>query len=415
LTAPDLPADMAKWARIHRAGGLSLAGDPESGVASLAGLPADPRQVPTARLDELWVRGSLRVWAGELKAAHEDLRERLEENAELLRHPYSLIRLGYLAVVEYRLGHWDSSLAHADSAASLIADADQVWLLAFGNAVAVVVLAARGRWDEAARHLSEAWRAARITDDRGSINFAANAAVHLAACRGDPNMVVEAAAPIRFATGGAQVGGILTWHIEYASALVSLRRFDEASELLDRMSAQADTRHLPFLQAGVARVRAELAAALRRVDQAQQYFEAADSIGSTVVEPFDHARTRLAYGSFLRRIGERRQAAERLRLARATFHQLKASPFLDRCAGELAACGFSASDAPQPHHLLTPQELAVARLVVSGRTNREVAAQLVLSVKTVGYHLSNIYTKYGVRSRTELAATLQRERSGVTA
>ena len=56
--------------------------------------------------------------------------------------------------------------------------------------------------------------------------------------------------------------------------------------------------------------------------------------------------------------------------------------------------------------MLTPQERAVARLVCAGRTNREVAAELVLSVKTVGYHLGNAYAKLGVNSRTQLAVRL---------
>ena len=66
------------------------------------------------------------------------------------------------------------------------------------------------------------------------------------------------------------------------------------------------------------------------------------------------------------------------------------------------------SDRPRPktrdYSALTPQELAVARLVVSGMTNREIATELMISTKTVEYHLSNVYAKLGVRSRSELRA-----------
>ena len=78
-----------------------------------------------------------------------------------------------------------------------------------------------------------------------------------------------------------------------------------------------------------------------------------------------------------------------------------------RCDAELAACGAPIDAAGHaPADLLTPQERAVTQLVCAGRTNREVAAELYLSVKTVGYHLGNAYAKLGVNSRTQLAARL---------
>ena len=92
-------------------------------------------------------------------------------------------------------------------------------------------------------------------------------------------------------------------------------------------------------------------------------------------------------------------------MARADFQQLGARPFVQRIDQELAACGLT----PAPRSsltasTLTPQEVAVARLVASGRTNREVAGELALSVKTVEYHLGHVFTKLGVASRSQLAA-----------
>jgi DNA-binding NarL/FixJ family response regulator len=87
--------------------------------------------------------------------------------------------------------------------------------------------------------------------------------------------------------------------------------------------------------------------------------------------------------------------------------RLGAEAHLDRLQTELAACGLEGSRTSRPERLsLTPQELAVARLVCRGMSNREVAAELVLSVKTIGYHLGNVYSKLGVNSRTQLAAKL---------
>ena len=95
-------------------------------------------------------------------------------------------------------------------------------------------------------------------------------------------------------------------------------------------------------------------------------------------------------------------AADLLDQAITRPEALGAAPFLERARRERAGCGLS------PHrggfaHQLTPAEVAVAALVAAGRTNREVASELVLSIKTIESHLGRIYTKLGVRSRVELA------------
>ena len=78
---------------------------------------------------------------------------------------------------------------------------------------------------------------------------------------------------------------------------------------------------------------------------------------------------------------------------------------MQRCEAELSACGLApAARKTRDYTALTPQELAVTRLVVSGMTNREVAEELMLSTKTVEFHLGHVYTKLGIRTRSELRA-----------
>ena len=121
--------------------------------------------------------------------------------------------------------------------------------------------------------------------------------------------------------------------------------------------------------------------------------------------PYERALIELEHGRFLRRAGERRAASALLLAAHARFLDVGASPALARCEQELAACGLTPSARKtRDYSALTPQELAVARLVVSGMTNREIATELMVSTKTVEYHLSNVYAKLGVRSRSELRA-----------
>jgi DNA-binding CsgD family transcriptional regulator len=119
--------------------------------------------------------------------------------------------------------------------------------------------------------------------------------------------------------------------------------------------------------------------------------------------PFPAARLEHAYGSLLRRTGARRGAVEHLRRAHDGLSSLGATPFVADCEAELAACGLQAPAADTSGVLqLTPAEQAVARLVSQGLTNREAAAQLYVSPKTVDYHLGHIYAKLGITSRREL-------------
>jgi DNA-binding CsgD family transcriptional regulator len=122
---------------------------------------------------------------------------------------------------------------------------------------------------------------------------------------------------------------------------------------------------------------------------------------------FETARTQLAYGARLRRARRRVDARPPLRAALATFEELGAVRWADLAATELAATGAAIRRRePSGVRTLTPQELRVSLLLGEGRTTREVAAALFLSPKTVEYHLRKVYTKLGIRSRTELADQL---------
>ena len=122
------------------------------------------------------------------------------------------------------------------------------------------------------------------------------------------------------------------------------------------------------------------------------------------VPPFERARTELAYGEFLRRRGRRTEARGHLRNALATFEGLGTPLWADRARAELAATGLTARKRdPSTLDTLTPQELRIARLVAAGASNRDVAAQLFLSPRTIEYHLHHVFLKLGVSSRVELA------------
>ncbi|MBO9532631.1 MAG: helix-turn-helix domain-containing protein [Solirubrobacteraceae bacterium] len=121
--------------------------------------------------------------------------------------------------------------------------------------------------------------------------------------------------------------------------------------------------------------------------------------------PFEEARARLAYGQRLRRANRRADARAHLESALATFEALGAEPWAERARRELGASGQGVRRAAaHQRDELTLQERQVAALVAAGASNKEAAGELFLSPKTIETHLSRVYRKLGVSSRTQLAA-----------
>jgi DNA-binding CsgD family transcriptional regulator len=146
-----------------------------------------------------------------------------------------------------------------------------------------------------------------------------------------------------------------------------------------------------------------LALVAESADASAQHYEEALRLHQLGGGAFDLARTQLLYGELLRRERKRREARTLLRAAMAGFEHVGAAPWAQRASVELRATGESVgrrdeNAAPR----LTPQELQIARLVADGRSNKDIAAQLFLSHRTVEYHLSKVFTKLGIGSRMEL-------------
>jgi DNA-binding CsgD family transcriptional regulator len=119
--------------------------------------------------------------------------------------------------------------------------------------------------------------------------------------------------------------------------------------------------------------------------------------------PFNKARTLLLLGEHLRRERRRAEARSHLRRAVEVFQDLGASPWEKRARAELRATGETARKRePSTLTQLTPQQVQIVRLVAQGATNKEAAAQLFLSPRTVDYHLRNVFAKLGISSRAEL-------------
>jgi DNA-binding CsgD family transcriptional regulator len=177
---------------------------------------------------------------------------------------------------------------------------------------------------------------------------------------------------------------------------------DRAAEPLARFAAWAGATGQPWADAVLHRCRALVASA----PEAEDHYLRALRQHAVSGRPFEHARTALLYGEWLRRHRRGTDARAHLRAALALFDRTAARPWADRARAELRAAGeptAPGASAPDQLTLLTAQELQVVRLAASGATNRDIAAQLFISPRTVSHHLYRAFPKLGVTNRTSLA------------
>jgi DNA-binding CsgD family transcriptional regulator len=195
--------------------------------------------------------------------------------------------------------------------------------------------------------------------------------------------------------------GMCWWRAERVEALLAVGLVDDAVGRLDAWEADARRLGHDWVLAHATRCRGLVAAARGEVERAVSLFAEAVSQHEAVGDPFGRARALLALGVVRRRVRQKRAAREAIEEAVAIFEECGAEGWAEKARSELGRIG-----GRRREEGLTPAEQRVAALVAEGRTNREVAAALLLGEGTVETHLSHIYAKLGVRSRTELARTL---------
>ncbi len=314
----------------------------------------------------------------------------------------------WLARTNFCLGAWDQAAIDAERALALLADTGHAWLRPLAEWTATLVPAARGDWLTAERHARSA--AAMGGEYEMMIVAGGLARAQLAAARGDHPAVLRGLEPLLHIPDSDAINepGFWPWHDLYGDALISANRVEDADDFLRPHEALAAERGSRLAVARLARVRGRIWAASGKVDDAEATFQHGLQQLQGLSTPFEQALLELAYGQVLRREGRRRVAALQLQACHDRFVILDAQPYRERAERELAACGLAPSSRRNfDSQRLTPRELSVARLIAEGLSNREIASELVLSVKTVQSHLTRAYAKLGLTSRAQLGAVFR--------
>jgi DNA-binding NarL/FixJ family response regulator len=181
-------------------------------------------------------------------------------------------------------------------------------------------------------------------------------------------------------------------------AFVQLGRIAEAESLVDTLQRNGNRLDRPWMLAVGARCRSMVVAATGDLDAAVRSAQQAMAYHDRLLMPFERARTQVLLGQLQRRQRHREAAATMLRDALATFERLDTPLWAQRAKDLLAR----AEAQPSRAGLLTASERRVAELAASGMINRDVAAALFISVKTVEVNLTRIYRKLNIHSRAEL-------------
>ena len=341
------------------------------------------------------------MWSGALLDARATLEYELAEYERLGMYTVRQEVLCYLAELECRAGRYEIGAAYAADAAETIAEsgmaASQTHVVRFNQALAAAYL---GRVEEARSLATEGLELARANDD--AFNGAWNGAVlgFLELSLGQNARAHDHLEPVvaYLDRMDAFEPGIIPCVPDDVEALIALDALDEASAVLARFARKAEAADRPWALAASLRCRGALAAAQGDRDGARSLLNDALAQHGRASQPFETARTLLLRGIVERRSKQKRAAREYLEDAVTTFDELRAPLWSSRARTELARAG----GAPDASAALTPTEERVAHLVAEGKTNREVAGELFVSVKTVEANLTRIFHKLGVRSRAEL-------------
>jgi DNA-binding CsgD family transcriptional regulator len=377
-----------------------------------------------------YLAGSAAIYRGDYRRASGPLRRVRALAVRLDAHP----ALTRACAAAFLLGHDDAARSLGDRAAVLARAHGDVSTVPVAMEFAAGARFALGRHDDAVSALQESADLARESGQTALAGGNLALLAVLAAVHGDPETArlrVCEARRDRVASPGGRGWAVGDWALatvdllagRHRAAVRRLAPLMSAGHLVVRVAAT------PFaveaaVRAGEPRFAGRLIEMFDRwaphtgnpdwlalsarchalVTGEDEHFRRALAEHARGSSEFERARTELLYGEQLRRRRRPIRAREYLRSALDAFQRLDCGWWAARVAAELRAAGETPARPPeQPADTLTSQQMRIAELVAGGATNREVAAKLFLSPRTVDHHLRNIFTRLGIRSRVDLA------------
>ena len=336
------------------------------------------------------------MWAGELDRARRLFEDEYQSHDAAGREAKAGFVRCWLSELEWRAGEWRAGETLAREATERLGDVNPT---AFPRAL---FAASTGRAEEATAIAKGvlAWSATndeRVAPPRlhwllGLLELSGGDAERAHVSLSTAHALIDAA--------GIREPGYLPLLPDLIESLVALNRLDEADDMVARLDARAAALGHRWALPAAQRSRAQLLLARRDAAAAAALAGAAANGFAAIGYPLDRGRALLVAGNAQRRLGQRRQATQPLTEATQIFARLGAPLWLRQAADELQRAN------PRPNRdrdRLTAAETRVATLVAAGRKNKEVAAELYTTVATVEAHLTRIYRKLGIRSRSELA------------
>ncbi|HEY3527683.1 MAG TPA: LuxR C-terminal-related transcriptional regulator [Nocardioides sp.] len=331
-----------------------------------------------------------------LRHVAQDLLERERQEWWQRDEPRCARALWGLAWLEFWSGSWGRASEHAALAHET---AIQYGLEVPQDHLPLAVVAVhRGRMELARTH-SE--RALHLADEQMFSAAPQHMAVlgMVAAAAGDRSDAL--AWFTRADKGAVELGwrepSVRWWTADHAELLLTLGRTEDAAALVDAWEADALRVERAWVLAQVRRCRGQVAAARADVATGEALLVDAVAALDEVGDPFGRARALLALGVLRRRSRQKTPARDAIHRSLSGFEEVGADWWASRARAELGSVGGRVRTTG-----LTAAESRVAGLVARGLTNREVAATLFLTERTVASHLTHIYSKLGLRSRTEL-------------
>jgi DNA-binding CsgD family transcriptional regulator len=351
------------------------------------------------------MRGMLLAHTGEEpNAARDDLTEVRRQAQESGLDVSLPVLLFVMADHECRVGNWERARGHATECMDAAARAEQAFRAPMGLLAMALLDARQGRLDEAYAAATEALTIGEAAGPGVLLGRIWAVLGFIELSRDNPKAahhwlgrVIELEE-----TGGYDEPTVFRCDGDAVEALLELGEVDEAAALTQRLEERGRALDRAWALAVGARCRGLVYAAQGDLVAAQGALERAVVEHERFAEPFELGRTLLALGNVERRRRQKQAATATLQRATAVFEQLGAGGWATRAVDEMQRAAVRAAGRDQ----LTPTEERVARLVGAGRTNREIAAALFITVKAVEANLTRIYAKLEVRSRTELALRL---------